>query len=171
VFRRVNANSGEAINLSVAGMQHFDRGLPYHASYNILGLHGVVFVQNSVTKEILQADEFNIAVPYHFNYAYNGIPAQIAGANQPVNFNSTVANDGANNDLYNVTVTGVPSGWAFSYTTPAGTFSGPSTLPLNAGQNAPISLTLDSQGLTGPATLLIDLPSQGDPLQPVSLSF
>jgi hypothetical protein len=171
VYRRSNANSGEVIDLSVAGMQHFDRSLPYHASYNILGLHGVVFVQNSVSKEVLQASEFNIAVPYHFNYAYNGPSVAIGGASQPVNFASTVTNDGANNDLYNVSVTGVPAGWAFSYTTPAGTFSGPSTLQLNAGQTAPISLTLDSQGLAGPATVQINLQSQGDPLQTISLTF
>ena len=170
VFRRSNGNSGEIIDLSVAGVQHFNRSLPLDASYNVLGMHAVVFVQNGTTKEVLQADEFNIAVPYHFNFAYNGIPTQIASANEPVNFASTVNNNGANNDLYNVTVTGVPAGWAFSYTTPAGTFSGPSTMQLNSNQTAPISLTLNSQGLSGPATVVIQLQSQGDPTQILQLS-
>jgi hypothetical protein len=171
VFRRSNANSGEAIDISVAGMQHFNRSLPLDPSYNVLGLHGVVFVQNITTREVLQADEFNIAVPYHFNYAYNGIPAAIAGANQAVNFSSTAVNNGANSDVYNVNVTGVPGTWAYSYTTPAGTFSGPSTMTLNANQSAPISLTLNSQGNPGTATAVITLTSQGDPLQTLNLSF
>ena len=171
VFRRSNANSGEIIDLSVAGVQHFSRSLPLDASYNIIGMHAVVFVQNGTTKEVLQADEFNIAVPYHFNFAYNGIPAAIAGANQVVNFAGTASNNGANSDLYNVTVTGVPAGWAFSYTTPAGTFSGPSTMPLNPNQSAPITLALNSQGLPGPATVVIQLQSQGDPTQIIQLSF
>jgi len=78
---------------------------------------------------------------------------------------------GSNPDTYNVSVSGVPAGWAYSYTTPAGTFSGPSTMPLASGATAPISVVLNSQGIAGPATVQMSFASQGDPLQVLNLTF
>jgi hypothetical protein len=171
VFRRSNANTGEPISLATGGIQHFNRTIPYHASYNILNLHAVVFVANYATKEVLNAAEFNIAVPFHFNYAHVGAPVKIGGPNDVVTFLSSVINNGANNDVYDVSVTGVPNGWSYSYTTPQGTFSGPSTLPLAANESAQISLSLNSQGNPGSGTAEINLISQGDPLNALSLEF
>lgn len=171
VFRRSNANTGEVIDLSVGGVQHFNRALPYNSIYNPVGLHGVLFVQNYVTKEIIQAGEFPIAVPYHFQVAYTSPAVQIGDPSTAVNFAGSIHNDGANADTYNVTVTGVPAGWAYSYTTPAGTFSGPSTLPLPSGQTAPVSLVLDSQGNPGSAVVQLNFASQNDPLQVLNLEF
>lgn len=174
VFRKSNATTGETIDLSVAGVQHFNRSLPYNSIYNPVGLHGVLFVQNYVTsgvKEIIQAGEFQIFVPYHFNVAYTTPPVQIGNVNTVNNYAGTVRNDGANADTYNVSVSGVPAGWSYSYTTPAGTFSGPSTMPLASGATAPVSLVLNSQGNAGPATVQMSFASQGDPLQVLNLTF
>ncbi len=171
VFRQTNGNTGEVIDLSVGGVQHFNRTLPFNAAYNPLGMHAVVFVQNYTTKEIIQAGEFPIAVPYHFSVSYVGAPVQIGASNQVVSYGGTVLNDGGNPDTYNVSVSGVPAGWAYSYTTPAGTFSGPSTLPLNSQESAAINLDLDSQGNSGSATVEMTFSSQADPLQVLTLEF
>jgi hypothetical protein len=171
VFRRSNATTGEAIDLSVAGVQSFNRQLPYNAIYNPVGMHGVIFVQNYTTREIVQVVEFPISVPYHFTVAYTTPPVQIGNVNTINNYGGNVRNDGANADTYNVSVSGVPAGWAYSYTTPAGTFSGPSTLPLASGATAPVSFVLNSQGIAGPATVQMTFASQGDPLQVLTLTF
>jgi len=175
VFRKGNGITptwnGEAIDLSVAGVQHFDRSLPYNAIYNPTGMNGVLFVQDYGTRQIIQAGEFQIFVPYHFNVAYTTPPVRIGSASSIQNYAGTVHNDGANADTYNVNVAGVPAGWTFSYTTPAGTFSGPSTLPLANGATAPVSAVLNSNGITGPATVQLSFASQGDPLQVLTLTF
>lgn len=171
VFRQVNASTGETIDLSAAGVQNFTRNLPYYPSYNITGLHMVIWVQNYTTREVLQAAEVPLLAPYHFNYIATGPTTQIGTANEVMTYTSRINNDGANNDVYNVSVTGVPAGWAYSYTTPEGTFSGPSTLPLNTGQLANITLNLDSQGLPGSATTTMTFASQADPVQVLSLAF
>jgi hypothetical protein len=172
VFRRSNANTGELIDLSVGGVQHFNRTLPYNSTYNPLGLHGVLFVQNYDTKEIIQAGEFPISAAYYSTIAHTTPAVQIANPNTAVNFAGTIRNQGTNADVFNVAVAGLPAGWSYSYTTPAGTFSGPSTLSLAVGQTAPISLTLNSLGNPGPATLQMSFASQNSPCpQPLTLEF
>ncbi len=171
VFRRSNASTGEVIDLSVVGTQHFDRTLPYYSEYNPTGLHAVVIVQNYTTKEVVQAGEFSILVPYFFSLAYDGPRVKIAGSNEVVSFGGSIENRGSNPDTYNVSVSGVPAGWTYSYTTPAGTYSGPSTLPLNSGESGAITLNVNSQGNSGPAFVEIRFESQAVPGMVESLNY
>ncbi|MGD8397087.1 MAG: Omp28-related outer membrane protein [Candidatus Eiseniibacteriota bacterium] len=173
-FRHVNQNEvwphGEPIDLTATGTQSFQYSYALDASYNPDEMAVTVFVQNMTTREILQAGDASLVVPYVVDMALTAPHTQIGGSGEPVSFAAEVANVGAWNDTYDISVSGVPGGWSYSYTTPAGTFSGPSTLPLTAGNTAPITLEVDSQGNPGSATLTIEAVSQGDPARNASVS-
>lgn len=173
VFRRFanEQNSGEVIDLSAAGAQHFDYTFDFVDPYQIDKMMVTAWVQNASTHEVIQTGKGHMLVPYYVTAAYDGLNAVIAAANEVVNFAGHLDNGGANNDVYDISVSGVPASWAYSYTTPAGTFSGPSTLPLNSGATAPITLELDSQGNAGPATVIFNVVSQNDPSNATSLQF
>jgi len=78
---------------------------------------------------------------------------------------------GPADDSYDITVRNVPAGWTYTYTTPAGTFSGPSTLMLASGATASFLLEIDSQGNTGPASVIFQATSQNESLNAASLRF
>ncbi len=108
---------------------------------------------------------------YALSMARTGPPAQIGSASEAVSFAASMQNRGLASDTYDITLNGAPAGWSYSYTTPAGTFSGPSTLSLSVGAAAPITISLDSQGNPGSATITLRAVSQGDPTQSSEVSF
>jgi hypothetical protein len=94
-----------------------------------------------------------------------GAPIKMGGAGEVASFSTEARNYGPFNDTYDISVVGVPTGWSYSYTTPEGTFSGPSSLQVVSGEFAPVTVDLDSQGNPGTATIQLRLVSQGDPSQ------
>ncbi len=108
---------------------------------------------------------------YVFQLATTGLTTQIGSSTAVVSFAAEAENLGVASDTYDVSVSGVPAGWTYSYTTPAGTFSGPSALPLASGATAPITIDIDSQGNPGSAYVQVTLASQGDPGQSRSVTF
>ncbi len=123
--------------------------------------YGWGFVNALSAANVLYALTMNLTSP----------PLQIGGASEVVSFAAEIRNRGFAADTYTITMSGVPGSWSYSYTTPAGTFSGPSTLTLAAGATAPITVDIDSQGNPGTATMTLRAVSQGDPTQESSVSF
>jgi polyhydroxybutyrate depolymerase len=97
--------------------------------------------------------------------------AQVGGDDQIVSFSGEIRNFGPEDDIYDLTVDGVPPGWSCSYTTPSGTFSGPSTLSLASGETASFTLDIDSEGNHGPATVMLRAESQHEPLNAAARQF
>jgi hypothetical protein len=174
-FRWINNNdgdpTGEPIDLANAGTQHFDYVFPMFECYQTDQMALSVWVQDYTTADVIQAGKAVVPIPYYVTLAHDGPPSQIGGDTDLVHFASTITNRAGNNDLYELTVSDVPPGWTYSYTTPQGTFSGPSTLPLAAGESASISLDLDSQGSAGWATVRLTAASQIEPRNVVSIDF
>jgi hypothetical protein len=166
VFRKTTNNSGEAINLTAVGQQVFNRSFAVDGSYQAAQMQVVAFVQNFTTREVLNAAT-TWPKPTHFLRLAAGTPGVVNSPNTIANLSRTVVNLGTQNDVYDINVTPVPgsmpAGWTYQYTTPQGTFSGPSTLPLNSGAEALISVQIDSHGIPGGGLLEMVFTSQGDP--------
>ncbi len=159
-FRQLNGNSAQTIDLSSTGVQHFDIQLPFDPIYQEDEMRIIAWVQNASTREVLNAGRSDAILAYASAMEYNGADTQIGTASEITSYAGTMQNVGVNPDTYDITVTGVPAGWTYSYTTPAGTFSGPSTLSLASMESAPFTLDLDSQGMGGTATVTIEMQSQ-----------
>ncbi len=163
-FRWFNADNtayGETIDLSSTGTQQFDYAFPFFENvYQFDQMSVTAWVQEYQTTEVLQAGKAPVSAPYFLSARYVGLNKKIGGATEPVTFAGELENRGAFNDVYDVTIENVPPGWTYSYTTPAGTFSGPSTLSLVSGELAPISLDLHSEGNPGSATVTFQVLSQ-----------
>ncbi len=170
-FRQLNGNSGQPIDLSTTGVQHFDIDLPYHDIYEITDMRAIVWVQNDTTREVVNAGRSDLLVPYFVSMEAVGPTTLIAGSSEVVDFAGNYENLGFNDDTYNITVENVPAGWTYSYTTPAGTFGGPSTLPVSSGVSGSFDLSLDSQGNAGPAVVTFRMQSQGDPSNEATLEL
>jgi hypothetical protein len=168
-FRHFNNNDtaphGEPIDLGTAGLQEFDYTFPFDVGvYQTEEMSVTAWVQNVSTREVLQAGHAELLVPYIVDMTHTGPHTQIGGISEVVSFSGEIFNLGAWDDTYDIAVTGVPAGWSYSYTTPQGTFSAPSELPLVTGTSAPISIELDSQGQSGSTSITVTATSQGDPL-------
>jgi len=174
-FSNNSANpAGEVIDLSTAGTEHFDYTFTFHENvYQVDQMSVVAWVQDyyAADKEVIQAGKAPMRIPYFVMARNVGADRAIGAANEAVSFDGEVENAGYEDDTYDLSISGVPTGWTYSYTTPTGTHSGPSSLPLVAGTVAPISLELDSQGNPGPATVTLDVVSQTVPANAVSIDF
>jgi hypothetical protein len=174
-FRWINNNDGDPtgvpIDLTSAGVQHFEYVFPMYECYQTDQMAASVWVQDYATTNVLQAGKADVPIPYYVTLVHDGPPSQIGGGGDVVHFAGTITNRGGTDDLYELTVNGVPAGWSYSYTTPQGTFSGPSTLPLLAGENAGITLDLDSHGNPGWATVTLTAASQHEPRNFASIDF
>jgi hypothetical protein len=113
----------------------------------------------------------DISIYYALAAQLIGPHTRIGSASEVVSFAGEIENIGITDDTYDISLSGVPAGWTYSYTTPAGTFSGPSALPLVAGDLAAVSIDVDSQGQGGTATMTLTATSQADPSRSASFSF
>jgi hypothetical protein len=170
-FNNNGSSPGEPIDLTSAGTQHFDYTFTFHPDvYQADQMSVTAWVQRA-NREVVQGGRGVLEATYFVMTHYAGPTAKIGGASEVVVFDGEVENFGNNDDTYDVTVTGVPAGWSYSYTTSAGTFSGPSTLPLTAATTSPLTLELDSQGASGPAEVTITFQSQGAAANVASLTY
>jgi hypothetical protein len=166
VFRKTTNNTGEPINVTAVGQQVFNRTFPIEAGYQTAQMQVVAFVQNFTTREVLNAAT-TWPKPTHFLRLAAGTPGVVNNPNTIANLSRNVINIGTQNDVYDISVTpltgSMPAGWTYQYTTPQGTFSGPSSLPLAAGAEETISVEIDSHGIPGGGVLEMTFTSQGDP--------
>jgi hypothetical protein len=174
-FRWINNGNdatGEPIDLSSTGTQHFEYVLPFFEDiYQVDQLSVTVWVQDYATNGVIQAGKATVPGDYYLSMHRLGPAGRIGGASQPVEFEADIENLGTSSDVCDISVGGVPAGWSCTYTTPQGTFSGPSALPLASGEIAPLLLVVDSQGHDGPATVTLHAVSQSTPLAADSLAF
>ncbi len=174
IFRWSNNNAsgtGETIDLSTAGVQNFSYTMPVGPDHVDTELAARVWVQDYTTREVLNAGAADLLVLYDMAMDTVGATGQIGTATEVTSYSAILQNLGAADDTYDLTVSGVPAGWSYSYTTPAGTFSGPSTLTIPSLTNAAISLELDSQGASGTATVTLTAASQGNPGRQSQVQF
>jgi hypothetical protein len=170
-FNNNGSNPGEVIDLSAAGTQQFDYTYTFFSSvYQIDQMSITAWVQNMSTRNVLQGGRTHLLVPYYVLAHHTNASSQIGAPGDAVHFEGQIENGGANDDTYDLTLSGVPAGWTCTYTTPAGTYSGPSTLSLLSGELADVSLDLDSQGMPGPGVVTLDIVSQGNPQNTASLT-
>ena len=174
VFRHAQAapDVGEPINLTVTGVQNFNRTLLRDIE-DPAQLAAVVWVQNNATREVLNATTTWPAPAYYLRVA-GGQRGVVNDPNTVALLSTNVVNLGQN-DVYDIgvsTFTGnLPPGWTFEYTTSQGTFTGPSTLPLNSGAGETIAVEIDSHGIPGGGLLELTMTSQGDPNMSRTLRF
>jgi hypothetical protein len=175
VFRHANAapDIGEPIDLTTTGIQNFNRTILRDIEIPAQ-LAAVVWVQNNTTKEVLNAGT-TWPAPAHFIRVAGGTPGVVNDPNTVALLDRDIVNLGTQNDVYDISVSGMvgnlPDGWTFEYTTSQGTFTGPSTLPLNAGQGETIQVEIDSHGIPGGGLLEMMITSQGDPGVSKTLRF
>ncbi len=175
-FRRINNNdateSGQPIDLCTPGVQHFvfdAEDFPMDPNYEPTELAICAWVQDVDTFEVIQAGKGNAPCVPAIEYA--SLHTRIGASDEVVHYAATLQQWGFGDEIFDVTIDNIPSGWACSYTTPEGTFSGPSSLPLPNGASVPIAVDLDSQGHPGPATITLTCTARTDPPVSVSLDF
>jgi hypothetical protein len=167
VFRKTTNNTGEAINLTSVGQQVFNRSFPIDPLYQTAQMQVVAWVQNFSTREVLNAAT-TWPKPAHYVRLAAGTPGVVNNPNTVANLSRNVINLGSQNDVYDISVSpllgSMPAGWTWQYTTTQGTFSGPSSLPVNAGAETQVTVQIDSHGIAGGGVLEMTFTSQADPL-------
>lgn len=118
--------------------------------YNVDELAVIAFIQNTTTKEILQAkfDDSSLKYTMEYNLADN-VYTKFIGKGATANYNADIVVNSDTGDTYEVSLANtLPPGWSASFTIDGNTYTNPANIHFNAVETKSItvSVTASSAG-------------------------
>ena len=135
------------------------------AAVNLDSLRIVAFIQDDPSKVIYQSAMFEVVPDYvaTINSLSNDA---IIDNNLPVEFTTSIYNQGFKNDTYNITANFEgPAGWTGYFTTAHGTFNFGEidSIQVSVGDSAIISVLLNPNGYNGSGKAIVEFESKNNP--------
>jgi len=153
--------SEQAVTLTPGKTVSVRRTFLPQAAWNSSNLGLVVFVQKDDTREVLQAATLS-KQPAYFSLTISGT-AKTVQANETANFSAVLANNGASDDSYNVTLTkSLPAGWVAGFCTGSTCYWESAIISVKSGLSQNISIYIVSSGSTGTGKATLSAVSQSD---------
>ncbi len=161
----------QVLPISLAGQsQQVTLNFTPDPAWNTANLRLIAFVQDDVTKEVIQSCNSVTSMPYSMRYYAQGDRIKVGAG--PVAFDgSAVFNAGTNNDSYAITMdtSGLPAGWSADFSYDGGNYTDV-TVPLSPDERALFQVTIDAAG-SGDGEVIITLHAQSGRVNDRTISY
>ncbi|RMH73773.1 MAG: T9SS C-terminal target domain-containing protein [Gemmatimonadetes bacterium] len=165
--------SGESFEITNGETLLFNRNFVIDESWDANECEIVVFVQDNTSREVFQAMHMSLdeLFPIRLRFETSGNTA-LGASDGEYPFYALIENQDNQADVFDVELTtSAPEAWSINFTLEGVTYEDGAELPLDAGEEVPLTVNISPNSTAGEGFATVTLTSQSEPRVVKSLTF